>query len=148
MVRRDMELFFAVVQSGGGEFCVNSHSTPVGLSIATSYMPSKPADFGFFNVLSIERQGEPDPVHIRDSCGSVRVSSFGGASWEERQLRVGVSPQLAVRISTSQQLRWMHVWCLNENAVSPCQRQPIGRRCAGRVASSSCTWAPSQLHSL
>ena len=73
-MRRDVELFFAVVQSGGGEFCVNSHSTPVGLSIfATSYMPSKPADFGSFNVLSIERQGEPDPVHVRDFVAALVV---------------------------------------------------------------------------
>ena len=41
----------------------------VGLStFTTSCMPSKPTDLGFFNVLSIERQSEPDPAHIRDFC--------------------------------------------------------------------------------
>ena len=41
----------------------------VGLTtLTTSSMPSKPTDFGFFNVPSIERQNEPDPAHIRDFC--------------------------------------------------------------------------------
>ena len=63
----------------------------VGLTtLTTSSMPSKPTDFGFFNVLSIQRQNEPDPAHIRDFVKNVRASSFGGASSEERQLRVGV----------------------------------------------------------
>ena len=37
-------------------------------TFTTSCMPSTPTNVGFFNIPSIERQGEPDPAHIKDFC--------------------------------------------------------------------------------
>ena len=65
-----------------------------GLSIfTTSYMPNKLADsvfFFFFRYSSDRAPGRARPGSYQRLLGSVRVSSFGGASLKERQLPIGV----------------------------------------------------------
>ena len=112
----------------------------VGLTtLTTSSMPSKPTDFGFFNVLSIESQNEPDPAHFRDFCQKCESEQLWWCIIGRKgSFVLECSPQLAKRgqyITTA----LMDVCLVHKprRRFSSSAIAHLGRRCVGRVASTS-----------
>ena len=68
-------------------------------------MPSKPTDFEFFNVLSIECQSEPDPALVRDFCEKFE------SELRSCQLRRRCFANVSLRATTGQLRRGSARWC-------------------------------------